>query len=41
MVRAGCTGDDRQFYTGSGRLERHNILLPGVTLYVVDYRGIL
>jgi hypothetical protein len=41
MVRAGRTRDDRQFYTGSGRLERHNTLLPGVALYVVDYRGVL
>jgi hypothetical protein len=24
MVRAGRTRDDRQFYTGSGRLERRN-----------------
>jgi hypothetical protein len=29
MVRAGRTRDDRQFYTGSGRLERRNTLLPG------------
>jgi hypothetical protein len=41
MVRAGRTRDDRQFYTGSGRLERHNTLLPGVALYVVGYRGVL
>jgi hypothetical protein len=32
MVRAGRTRDDRQFYTGSGRLERRNTLLPGVAL---------
>jgi hypothetical protein len=29
---------DRQFSTGSGRLERRNTLLPGVDLYVVGYR---
>jgi hypothetical protein len=41
MVRAGRTRDDRQFCTGSGRLERHNTLLPGVALYVVGYREVL
>jgi hypothetical protein len=41
MIRAGHTRDDRQFYTGSSRLERRNTLLPGVDLYVVGYRGIL
>jgi hypothetical protein len=41
MVRVGRTRDDRQFYTGSGRLERRNNLLHGVALYVVDYRGVL
>jgi hypothetical protein len=41
MVRAGCTRDDRQFSTGSGRLERRNTLLPGVDLYVVGYKGSL
>jgi hypothetical protein len=41
MVRVGRTRDDRQFYTGSGRLERSNTLLPSVALYVVDYRGVL
>jgi hypothetical protein len=39
MVHARRTRDDRQFYTGLGRLERHNTLLPGVDLYVVGYRG--
>jgi hypothetical protein len=29
---------DKQFSTGSGRLERCNTLLPGVDLYVVDYK---
>jgi hypothetical protein len=29
---------DRQFSTGSGRLERRNTLLPGVDLYVVGYK---
>jgi hypothetical protein len=29
---------NRQFSTGSGRLERHNTLLPGMDLYVVGYR---
>jgi hypothetical protein len=38
MVRAGCTRDDRQFSTGSGRLERRNTLLPGADLYVVGYK---
>jgi hypothetical protein len=33
MVRAERTRDDRQFYTGSGRLERRNTLLPGVDLF--------
>jgi hypothetical protein len=32
MVRAGCMRDDRQFSTGSRRLERRNTLLPGVDL---------
>jgi hypothetical protein len=41
MVRARRTRDDRQFSTGSGRLERRNTLLPGVDLYVAGYRGIL
>jgi hypothetical protein len=41
MVRVGRSRDDGQFYTGSGHLERHNTLLPGVALYVVDYRGVL
>jgi hypothetical protein len=41
MVRAGCTRDGRQFYTGFGRLERRNTLLPGVALFVVDYMGVL
>jgi hypothetical protein len=39
MVRAGHTRDDVQFYTGSGRLERRNSLLPGVDLYVVGLHG--
>jgi hypothetical protein len=38
MVHARCTRDDRQFSTGSGRLERHNTLLPGVDLYVMGYK---
>jgi hypothetical protein len=38
MVRVGCTRDDRQFSTGSGRLESRNTLLPGVDLYVVGYK---
>jgi hypothetical protein len=41
MVRARCTRDDRQFSTGSGRLERRNTLLPGVDLYAVVYREII
>jgi hypothetical protein len=32
MVRARRTRDDRQFSTGSGRLERRNTLLPGGSL---------
>jgi hypothetical protein len=39
MVCAGRTRDDEQFYTGSGRLERRNTLLPGVDLYVVGLQG--
>jgi hypothetical protein len=39
MVRVERTRDSRQFSTGPGRLERHNTLLPGVDLYVVDYKG--
>jgi hypothetical protein len=35
MVRARRMRDDRQFCTGSGRLERRHTLLPGVDLYVV------
>jgi hypothetical protein len=38
MVHARRTRNDGQFYTGSGRLERRNTLLPGVDLYVVGYR---
>jgi hypothetical protein len=38
MIRAGCTRDDRQFSTGSGRLERRNTLLPDEDLYVVGYK---
>jgi hypothetical protein len=41
MVRTRRTRDDRQFYIGSGSLERRNTLLPGVDLYVVVYREIL
>jgi hypothetical protein len=32
MVHARRMRDSRQFYTGSGRLERRNTLLPGVDL---------
>jgi hypothetical protein len=32
MVRARCTRDSGQFYTGSGRLESRNTLLPGMDL---------
>jgi hypothetical protein len=39
MVHARCTRDDRWFSTGSGRVEMRNTLLPGVDLYVVDYKG--
>jgi hypothetical protein len=38
MVHARCTREDMQFSTGSGRLERHNTLLPSVDLYVVGYK---
>jgi hypothetical protein len=41
MVRAivlGAREMDRQFSTGSGRLERHNNLLPGADLYMVGYK---
>jgi hypothetical protein len=31
MVRAGCTRDSGQFYTGSGRFEMRNTLRPGVS----------
>jgi hypothetical protein len=41
MVRASRTRDDRQFSTGSSRLEGRSTLFPGVDLYVVGYRGIL
>jgi hypothetical protein len=41
MVRAGRTRDERRFSIGSGRLERHNTLLPVVDLYVVGYKGSL
>jgi hypothetical protein len=40
MVRAGCTRDDRQFSTGSGRLERRNTLLPGVDIFVVGSKEV-
>jgi hypothetical protein len=39
MVCARHTRDDGQFYTGLGRLERRNTLLPGVDLYVVRLQG--
>jgi hypothetical protein len=32
MVRARCMREGRQFYTGSGRFEMRNTLLPGVDL---------
>jgi hypothetical protein len=41
MVRAERTRDDRQFYTGSGRLERRNTLLPSGIFFVVGYMRIL
>jgi hypothetical protein len=39
MVRARCTRDSGQFYTGSGHLERHNTLLPGVDLLCGGLQG--
>jgi hypothetical protein len=39
MVRARYTRDSGQFYTGSGRLERHNTLLPGVDLLCGGLQG--
>jgi hypothetical protein len=39
MVRARCTRDSGQFYTGSGRLERRNTLLPGVDLLCGGLHG--
>jgi hypothetical protein len=39
MVRAGCTRDNEQSYTGSGRLERRNTLLPGVDLLCGGLQG--
>jgi hypothetical protein len=41
MVVPDARGMIDNFYTGSGRLERRNTLLPGADLYVVGYRGIL
>jgi hypothetical protein len=38
MVRARCTREGQAIFTGSGRLERRNTLLPGVDLYVVGYK---
>jgi hypothetical protein len=39
MVRAKCTRDSGQFYTGSDRLERRNTLLPGVDLLCGGLQG--
>jgi hypothetical protein len=39
MVRARCTRDNGQFYTGSSRLERRNTLLPGVDLLCGGLQG--
>jgi hypothetical protein len=39
MVRASHTRDSGQFYTGSGRLERCNTLLPGVDLLCGGLQG--
>jgi hypothetical protein len=39
MVRAKCTRDNGQFYTGSGRLERRNTLLPGMDLLCGGLQG--
>jgi hypothetical protein len=39
MVRARRTRDSGQFYTGSGRLERRNTLLPGVDLLCGGLQG--
>jgi hypothetical protein len=33
MVRAGCTRDDGQLCTGSGRFEMRNTLRPGVSTF--------
>jgi hypothetical protein len=39
MVRARCTSDSGQFYTGLGRLETRNTLLPGVDLLCDGLQG--
>jgi hypothetical protein len=39
MVRARCTRDSGQFYTGSGCLERRNTLLPGMGLLCGGLQG--
>jgi hypothetical protein len=39
MVRARRTRDTGQFYTGLDRLERRNILLPGVDLLWGELQG--
>jgi hypothetical protein len=39
MVRARRTRDSGQFYTGSGRIERRNTLLPGVDLLCGGLQG--
>jgi hypothetical protein len=39
MVRARCTRDSGQFYTGSGRFEMRNTLRPGVDTLCVGLQG--
>jgi hypothetical protein len=39
MVHARCMRDSGQFYTGSGRLERRNTLLPGMDLLCGGLQG--
>jgi hypothetical protein len=39
MVRARCTRDSGQFYTGSGGFEMRNTLRPGVNTLYGEFQG--
>jgi hypothetical protein len=39
MVRASCTRDSRQWFTGSGRFEVRNTLRPGESVVYGELQG--